>query len=122
MSVFEPGCQSNQDIDDPHFTNLRKDGNQLLSTIESIFQYLISLIVRLLPLLVSILVVYFVVEKFTFGHMLLAVLLAFLIYVMVDNMNGENLPGSLPASTYPIPPHLGLDGVRLENRSCPDCF
>ena len=44
-----------------------------------------------------------------------AILLGFLIYLLISSATGRNLEGSLPFSTYPGPPHLGLDGIDLVN-------
>jgi len=44
-------------------------------------------------------------------------LLALIFYIMLDNMSGDNAAGALPFATYPIPPHLGLDGISVANRS-----
>ena len=43
--------------------------------------------------------------------------LSVIVYIMLDNMSGDNAAGSLPYATYPIPPHLGLNDVSLVNRS-----
>jgi hypothetical protein len=47
---------------------------------------------------------------------LFVVLMSAIIFVVRDNMTGNNIAKSLPSTTYPRPPHLGLSGVNLENR------
>lgn len=39
-----------------------------------------------------------------------------LLYISFSNMNSDNRPGSLPMTVYPPMPHMGLDGVSVENR------
>ena len=54
--------------------------------------------------------------EFNKNGSILFVLLYTLIYIILSNLNGNNLAGSLPSTTYPIPPHLGHDGVSIENK------
>lgn len=55
-------------------------------------------------------------RSFTVTGFLVTLLLAALIYLLISSANGSNIEGSLPSTTYPVPPHLGLGGVSLENR------
>jgi hypothetical protein len=59
--------------------------------------------------------VYTATEKLNRLSFFVSVLLGFLIYLLISSATGRNLEGSLPFSTYPVPPHLGLDGVDLVN-------
>lgn len=43
------------------------------------------------------------------------ILLAFIIHLLITNMSQENKQDSLPFTTYPTPPHLGLDGIDVDN-------
>lgn len=65
----------------------------------------------LLSLLISILIVLPIYRKVTFMSMITVFLMTFIMFILISNMYGDNLIGSLPYSTYPTPPHLGLDGV-----------
>ena len=47
---------------------------------------------------------------------LFVIIMSILVFVIRDSMTGSNVYGSLPKVTTPRPPHLGLDGVSLENR------
>ena len=47
---------------------------------------------------------------------LFVIIMSILVFVIRDSMTGSNIVGSLPKVTTPRPPHLGLDGVSLENR------
>ena len=48
--------------------------------------------------------------------LLTVIIFTILVYIIINNMSGTNEVGSLPNVTYPHPPHLGLDGVSLENK------
>lgn len=45
------------------------------------------------------------------------IILFFLFLTILLQITGSNRAGSLPISTNPPPPHLGLDGVSNENRN-----
>ncbi len=70
----------------------------------------------ILALIFSTLIVLTVVTKFNFMTVVVILILTGLMLFLVDNATGRNLVGSLPRATYPNPPHLGLDGVNIENR------
>jgi len=63
----------------------------------------------------SISLVYAATGKLNKLSLFVSVLLGFLLYLLISSATGRNLEGSLPFSTYPSPPHLGLDGVDLVN-------
>lgn len=75
----------------------------------SLFLYLTSLFYAL----IVILLIRPVVDNL---FPLFVVLMSAIIFVVRDNMTGNNIAKSLPSTTYPRPPHLGLAGVNLENR------
>ena len=39
-----------------------------------------------------------------------------LLYISFSNMNSDNRQQALSRTVYPPPPHMGLDGISLENR------
>ena len=43
-------------------------------------------------------------------------LLTFIILLTINSATSNNIEGSVSSVTYPAPPHLGLDGVSLENQ------
>jgi uncharacterized membrane protein len=45
----------------------------------------------------------------------IAFILAVIIYILLINMNNNNLVNSLPKTAYPVPPHLGLNGISIDN-------
>jgi hypothetical protein len=71
----------------------------------------------ILAVLISILIVFSVVNKFNASTFIIIITLTVLILIIMNSSIGMNLAGSLPSTTYPIPPHLGLDGISLVNRN-----
>ena len=71
----------------------------------------------LIALFLSSIIVLSVLRTLSIVAVTSIMLLFIIFYIMLDNMTGDNFPGSLPYATYPIPPHLGLDGISLANRS-----
>jgi len=71
----------------------------------------------LLALLISAGIVFGVVRDFGIFSVILLLLTSFFIYVAMLNMTGSNRLAALSPAVYPPPPHLGLDGVSLENQS-----
>lgn len=77
-----------------------------------------SAIVRLLvSLLIASLIVY---TSIGFKNMAISIvsllLLAFLIHLLISSFTITHHGLSTDSTTYPVPPHLGLDGVSIENR------
>ena len=73
--------------------------------------------IGLLALFIAIVLVFSVVTRLNITTVIVIITLAVLIMIIMNSSTGVNYPGSLPDTTYPIPPHLGLDGVSLVNRS-----
>lgn len=71
---------------------------------------------NLLAFLIAIILVFSVVNKFNIATVIVVIVLAVLILIIMHSSRGINYEDSLPSTTYPIPPHLGLDGVSLVNR------
>ena len=65
----------------------------------------------------AILMVMAVVRRISVVAILSIIMLSVIFYIMFSNMSGDNISGSLPYATYPLPPHLGLDGVSMQVRS-----
>jgi len=64
----------------------------------------------LFALLLSLVIIFSIIKRFRETTVLTILIFAFLIYLIITADTGDNLAGSLPSTTYPIPPHLGLDG------------
>lgn len=71
----------------------------------------------LLSIFLAVLIVMAVMKSISVVSTLCTILFSIMFYIMLVNMSGDNIAGSLPYATYPIPPHLGLDGISLANRS-----
>jgi hypothetical protein len=70
----------------------------------------------LLASLIAIIIVLSVVKTFQITTGIIIILFILIIYLLITSSTGQDLEGSLPSTTYPIPPHLGLDGVDLVNQ------
>jgi len=123
MSSFDP---SNPDACSPNGGDNNNNDNSngvvqgfatVGSYIATLANWMIHFATVILPFVLAFAIVYFVANKVTLPSVLIMGLLAMMIYIFFNNMTGSNLAGSLPAATYPIPPHLGLDGISLTNRS-----
>ena len=64
----------------------------------------------IISLFISVIVVHGLLKRFDSSTLLLTILLTVLFYLMFSTNQG------LPETTTPVPPHLGLDGISLENR------
>ena len=53
----------------------------------------------------SFTLVFIATGKFDKLAVFVSILLGFLIYLLVSSATGQNLMGSLPPATYPVPPH-----------------
>ena len=67
-------------------------------------------------LLFAILLLFPAIKLFSFPGIITVIVTAIMIYIMISSVYGINKVGALPSTTYPGPPHLGLDGVSNENR------
>ncbi len=73
--------------------------------------------IGILAILIAIVLVFSVVTRFNVATVLVIITLTILIMIIMHSSRGPNYVGSLPDTTYPIPPHLGLDGISLANMS-----
>lgn len=73
--------------------------------------------VNLLAFLIAVIIVFSVVSRFNVATVFVIITLFILMLIIIHSSRGINAEGSLPSATYPNPPHLGLDGISLENRS-----
>ncbi len=69
----------------------------------------------ILSVIFAVVLVFIATKKFTIASGVITILVAGIIYLLSSSARGQNLEGSLPSVTYPVPPHLGLDGVNLSN-------
>ena len=71
----------------------------------------------LLSFFLAVVTVFAVLRSVSTVSALSTAILWFVYYIFLSNMTGSNMIGSLPYATYPIPPHLGRDGISVTNRS-----
>ena len=74
-----------------------------------------KIIIGFVSLLISALVIFFSIKKINFVSVLAFFILAILIYILLTSLGSNVLSISLPSTTYPVPPHLGLDAVSPDN-------
>lgn len=63
-----------------------------------------------ISLIISLILVHGIIKKFDHTTLLLSLILTVLFYLILNGDQG------LPKTTTPIAPHLGLDGISLENK------
>jgi hypothetical protein len=66
-------------------------------------------------LLISAIIIYPVLGLSSVQSILAMVILFILLYVILQSMSNNNLQNELPSTLYPSMPHLGLDGISLNN-------
>jgi hypothetical protein len=66
-------------------------------------------------LLISAIIIYPVLGLSSIQSILAMVILFTLLYVILQSMSNNNLQNELPSTLYPSMPHLGLDGISLNN-------
>ena len=76
------------------------------------FNYLIKIVVCLV---LSIAIVYPILDLQSIQGILSVILLFLIIYVIVISITSENLSNELPSTLYPSLPHTGLDGISLNS-------
>ncbi len=69
----------------------------------------------LLSIIFAIVLVFMVSHEFNFTGVIMTILISGLVFLLATSTYGDNLGGSVPSTTYPGPPHLGLGGVSLQN-------
>lgn len=70
----------------------------------------------LLSVVFAFILVFLANREFSWTGIFVVMVVAGLLFLLMTSTRGDNLAGSLPSTTYPNPPHLGLDGVSLANR------
>ena len=66
-------------------------------------------------LLISAIIIYPVLGLSSVQSILAMIILFVLLYVILQSMSNNNLENELPSTLYPTMPHLGLDGINLNN-------
>ena len=73
-----------------------------------------DLLTVVMALAISALLLTGSMKLFQIRGVLVLLTLSILVYVIISSMSGTGEELSLPPTTYPLPPHLGHDGVSLE--------
>lgn len=66
-------------------------------------------------LILSFLIVYPIIGITSIEAIAALVIMSIIFYILIDNMSLENKSTSLPSTAYPVSPHLGLDGISIDN-------
>lgn len=69
----------------------------------------------ILALIISIILIIPIIGFKNYLSIILIITLSILIYIILININNQNIYDSLPSTVIPQPPHLGLDGISLDN-------
>jgi formate hydrogenlyase subunit 4 len=86
--------------------------NEALGRTETAFSMYSTVIISLL---IAVALVYFAAGESNITSVLVTLLVAALIFLLITSARGDDPQGALPTTTYPIPPHLGLGAVNLQN-------
>lgn len=87
-------------------------GNLVDSTESTLSLYSMSI----LSLIAAVVLVFIATRKFTAAAGAVIAIITGLIYLLASSARGSGINISVPSTTYPVPPHLGLGAVSLENR------
>ena len=63
----------------------------------------------------ALLLVFLATRRFDIATGAVTLIVTGLTFLLASSATGQNLEGSLPSTTYPVPPHLGLGDVTLQN-------
>ncbi len=69
----------------------------------------------LASLIIAFLIIYPIMGIGSITSIFAFLILTIIFYILLNNMSQENKSDSLPSTAYPVPPHLGLDGITLNN-------
>lgn len=64
-----------------------------------------------ITLAISLLIIFVARKSLSFVDIVLSLLLTFIFLLLYTMGEGSNIEGSLAPTTFPYPPHLGLDGI-----------
>ena len=69
-----------------------------------------------LSMIFGFLLVFISSRKINPVSMIVMLIISLIFYIVMSNSRGSGLEMSVPSVGYPVPPHLGLDGVSIENQ------
>lgn len=68
----------------------------------------------LLALIFAVILVFIAGGSLNLTAVLVTILITGLLFLLATSTYGDDVGGSLPSTTYPLPPHLGLGGNKLQ--------
>ena len=69
----------------------------------------------IMSIIFAVVIVFIATRKFTVASGAVTVILTGLFYLLASSARGSGINISVPSVGYPVPPHLGLGAVSLEN-------
>jgi hypothetical protein len=78
-------------------------------------QFTQTMYLILVSLILSFIIIYPIMGIGSITSIFAFLILAIILYIIVSNMSQENKSSALPSTAYPVPPHLGLDGISLDS-------
>jgi len=69
----------------------------------------------ILSIIFAVVLVFVATKKFTPASGAVTILIAGLVYLLASSARGSGINISVPSVGYPVPPHLGLGDVNLQN-------
>ncbi len=69
----------------------------------------------LTSLIIGFLLVYPIMGIGSTASIFAFLIMSIIFYILITNMSLENKSDSLPSTAYPVPPHLGLDGISIDS-------
>lgn len=66
-------------------------------------------------LILSFIIVFPILGYKTIPAIISFIILFLILYIIITSITNENLSNELPSTLYPSMPHIGLDGISLNN-------
>jgi len=77
--------------------------------------YIPNLSIIIASLLLSLLIIYPILGLGSIPSTMAMIIMFILFYIILSSMSNNNIQNELPSTIYPAMPHLGLDGVSMNN-------
>ncbi len=65
--------------------------------------------------MLSLLIIYPILGLGSIPSTMAMIIMFILFYIILSSMSNNNIQNELPSTIYPAMPHLGLDGVSMNN-------
>ncbi len=66
-------------------------------------------------LIISFIIIFPILGVGSTASIAALLILTVIVYIIINNMTLESKSDALPFTSYPVPPHTGLDGISLES-------